>query len=78
MAKQFSQIVAEYPAPSIRTKLSEGTRSLLNAQVAIISNLGFRQDFSLAGPALKHSGLQSALLPTRGSERLFQQVRNSY
>ncbi|TMI52793.1 hypothetical protein E6H13_05970 [Candidatus Bathyarchaeota archaeon] len=61
--RQFSQIVAEYPAVSISTKLSSGIRSLRNAQVASTRHLSFYGTFLLALPALKRSSLQSAFSP---------------
>src|SRR6266699_7249141 len=57
MVRQLSQIVAEYPAASIRIKLSAGTCSLLNAQVACISYLRFSKTFCWRHHVLKHSSV---------------------
>lgn len=60
MVRQFSQIVAEYPAASIRTKLSAGIRSLLNAQVASIIYQGLSK--TLVG-TIKSLSIQSFQSP---------------
>ena len=76
--RQFSQIVAEYPAASIRTKLSSGILSLRNEQVASIDHPQLMQTLLLALPALKHSSGQSPLSISRQRGCSGNKFHNSY
>src|SRR5438093_4900803 len=76
--RQFSQIVAKYPAASIRTKLSSGIRSLRNAQVVSIRHLQPIRDFLFVPPALEHSNLQSPFpLRIASTARLFSTTNST-
>ncbi len=64
--------------PRLRSEPSSPQgHALLNAQVASISGLSFRQDFSLA-PALKHSSRPAAPFFAPPGLGCFNNLRNSY
>src|SRR5712691_1011093 len=78
MMRQLSQIVAKYPAASMRTKLSSGRCSLRNAQVASICHLSSKS-FCWHHASLRIQESSRLILPTQGSEgRSDNKPHNSY